>query len=212
MKRIGRHVLDAVALLSFLLFLVTAATWVYAARLTSSMDFTWSRPACHVDLRVRDDVFLHVSRQSTRVVGQHVVLRHVEVPGLWYDHELLNNAPAGSVDWYVADVRYWLACVAFGSCPPGAAGPPGEVACAGGGVRRRLTPARPAGTTSARCRRGAPSAGRRRIGRIKLNAKTPRRQGRTAKGRGVCMWVSHRGPPSCVWSAVRTLHVSPVRA
>jgi D-xylose 1-dehydrogenase (NADP+, D-xylono-1,5-lactone-forming) len=26
------------------------------------------------------------------------------------------------------------------------------------------------------------------------------------------MWVSHRGPPSCVSSAVRTLHVSPVRA
>jgi hypothetical protein len=151
-KRIGRHVLDAVAMLSLFMLLATAAVWVYAGGRPSAMDFTWSSPGRHLDLRVRDDVYLHLSRQTTRAVGRHLVLRHVEVPGLWYDHELLRNAPAGSVDWRVADVQYWLVCAAFALLPAGRVGaagvrrvrrwrrPPSPHACPACGYDLRATP------------------------------------------------------------------------
>ena len=153
MSRIGRYALGALTLLSLFLFLATAAAWAYASGQAGSVDYVWSSPSrqCHVDLRLRGDIFLHVSRRSARVVGSHVVLRHVEVPGLWYDHELLNNAPAGSVDWGVVNLKYWLACSVFALLPASRGGiagvrrvrrrpPPG--ACASCGYDLRATPQR----------------------------------------------------------------------
>ena len=117
MKRFGRYILNALTVLSILLCLATAATWIYALRRPASIDYRWHHGQRGLDLRLGEDIFLHVARQTKLVVDKHAVLRHVELPGLWYDHELLANASAGSVDWHVANVQYWLACAVFGFLP-----------------------------------------------------------------------------------------------